>query len=213
MVAPDEGRGKEGEWQDGERERPGWDAHVGQGDRAERGHEAARGPGGVEGGHDRPPEVVLDRDGLHVGRRVVGPQPDAVDRHARDEQRQRPVAPRRLADDDDAHGDEAEGDPQGQSAVAAAGEQFGRHRPPPGEDDEQQHQSGQLELGELEERLELREPEGERDEEQSLHGERAGDGATVAAGGELGRGRGGHGLHRGPRAGRRPGAARTTLAR
>lgn len=156
---------------------------------------------------------MLDRDGLRVRRRVVGPQPEAVDRHARDEQRQRPVAPRRLADDDDARGDEAERDPQGQGAVAAAGEQFGRHRPHPGEDDEQQHQPGQRHLGELEERLELREPQGQRDEEQALHGERARDGGAVAAGGELVRGRGGHGLHRGPRAGRRPGATRTTLAR
>lgn len=156
---------------------------------------------------------MLDRDGLHVRRRVVGPQPEAVDRHARDEQRQGPVAPRCVAQDEDTHGDEAESDPQGQSAVTAAGKQLGRHRPRPGEDDEEQHQRGQRELGELEQRLELREPEGQRDEEQALNGERARDGGAVAGGGEQVRASGGHGLHRGPVAGGRHRATRTTLAR
>ena len=78
-----------------------------------------------------------------------------------------------------------------------------RHRPGAREEHEQQHQPGQRELGELEERLDLGQPQGQRDEEQALDEEGAGhDGAQGPQAGDRG-GRGGHPAMVGVRAPRR----------
>jgi len=128
----------------------------------------------VERRQDRPAVAVLQRHRLHVGAGVDDAEPDAVPRDAGDEDRRA----RREAQHRHGDGDQEQPGPQEHGAVAALGQGLRHDRAGARQQDHHQQDQRQRDVGQVPLVLEVREPRGQAEQDQTLGRETGGGGGT-----------------------------------